>query len=105
MTDTPSIAGAWFPVLARSASIGRVEMRAWPRRIPWSLIEPWRARAEHNHAQSLEQLAQHGGLSPVELWLAAHDLEIGRFTDITEVDAARWLTQVIGELTTSELTR
>jgi len=80
-----------FPVLRRSAAVSTVEMRSWPSSIPWELADKWRARIERNHNTTLEDLAKRGGLTPVELWLAAHDLEIGRFADVTERAAAAWL--------------
>lgn len=36
------------------------------RAIPWSLIAPHEEQAERNHRQSLERLAERGGLSPCE---------------------------------------
>lgn len=34
--------------------------------IPWAMIAPHDAQAESNHSQSLERLAQRGGLAPSE---------------------------------------
>jgi len=34
--------------------------------IPWFIIAPWDGQAQKNHNQSLERLAQRGGLSPCE---------------------------------------
>ena len=34
--------------------------------IPWSLIAPHEARAQRNHSQTLERLAERGGLSAFE---------------------------------------
>lgn len=34
--------------------------------IPWSLIEPHEAQAKRNHDQTLQRLAERGGLSPCE---------------------------------------
>lgn len=80
-----------FPVLRQSATVSRVEMRSWPMTVPLALIDRWRETIECQHGQTIERLAFRGGLTPVELWLAAHDLELGRFGDITERDAATWL--------------
>lgn len=38
-----------------------------PRYVPWSFVEPHRQRAMKNHNQTLERLAERGGLSPYEL--------------------------------------
>lgn len=43
----------WFPIMGASA-------------IPWSMIEPCEKQAQLNHDQSLERLAERGGLAPCE---------------------------------------
>jgi hypothetical protein len=55
------------------------------------VVELWRARAERNHDQTLERLDVRGGLSPRELWLAAHDLPLSALSRISELDAGEWL--------------
>lgn len=46
----------------------------YPTSVPWVRVEDCRWRAEKNHCgQTLERLAERGGLSPAELWCAAHD--------------------------------
>lgn len=47
------------------------ERRVWqalgvPRAIPWRLLEPHAKQAWSNHGQTLERLAQRGGLCPIE---------------------------------------
>lgn len=37
------------------------------REIPWSAIAPYDDQAQKNHQQSLERLAQRGGLTPIEI--------------------------------------
>ena len=39
----------------------------WPTYFPWGLLWPHQAQAEDNHGQSLERLAERGGLSVVEM--------------------------------------
>ena len=41
--------------------------------IPWSMIAPHEAQAQRNHQQSLERLAQRGGLSPDEALVVIED--------------------------------
>jgi hypothetical protein len=41
--------------------------------VPWSLVEPHRAQAIKNHYQTLERLAQRGGLSWLELEAIIND--------------------------------
>ena len=36
------------------------------KEVPWSLLAPHERQAISNHSQSLERLAQRGGLSPCE---------------------------------------
>lgn len=40
--------------------------------VPWALVEPFEPQAIKNHAQTLTQLAQRGGLSALELWAVMH---------------------------------
>jgi len=47
-----------------------------PAVVPWALVEPWRTLAWRVHAQSLERLAERGGLSPVEMWGLAHGVNL-----------------------------
>lgn len=51
-----------FPVLSRNRN-------GWgeDKSVPWEILEPHRAQAMTNHGQTLERLAERGGLSPEEL--------------------------------------
>lgn len=54
-----------FPVL-----LGPREKRMAPdclRAIPWSAIAPYEDQAKRNHNQTLDRLAERGGLSPLEI--------------------------------------
>lgn len=62
-----------------------------PRDVRWELVEPWREQAMRNHGQTLERLAERGGLSPEELYLAAHGLCIRDIGSIDEQAAIDWL--------------
>lgn len=53
--------GKRFPILLQSND------DHGPRSIPWRLIEPHREQVYKNHNQTLEELAQRGGLSWCEL--------------------------------------
>ena len=53
--------------------------------IPWSLMEPGREQAMRNHNQTLERLAERGGLDPVEAVGALLGL---RWRDLRRVAAA-----------------
>ena len=39
-----------------------------PGTVPWAAIAPFEAQAQRNHKQSLQRLADRGGLHPVEVW-------------------------------------
>lgn len=57
----------------------REEQDDCPRSIPWKAIEPHRRQAEENHCgQTLERLAQRGGLCPSEIYLAISGLPLFR---------------------------
>lgn len=34
--------------------------------VPWAMMQPHERQAQHNHSQTLERLAQRGGLCPSE---------------------------------------
>ncbi|MGY0793127.1 hypothetical protein ACW7BJ_27490 [Azospirillum argentinense] len=44
-----------------------------PLSIPWSLVAPHRAQAQISHGQTLESLAERGGLAPCELLAVLED--------------------------------
>lgn len=48
----------------------------FPRSLPWRLVEPARKQAMANHKQTLERLAERGGLAPAELLLALSGLDL-----------------------------
>jgi len=50
-----------FPIIMRDAKGERIKAA-----IPWEVAELFRKQAERNHSQSLERLAQRGGLSWME---------------------------------------
>lgn len=50
-----------FPILSGDRSDG-------PTSVPWSIVEPHREQALRNHGQTLERLAERGGLGWAELF-------------------------------------
>ncbi len=60
-----------FPVLNQQ-SCRISERKQMPREVPWRLVEPHSKQIWNNHDQTLERLAQRGGLAPEELYLAFH---------------------------------
>jgi hypothetical protein len=60
--------------IVREAIVAEREARMFPIQrgpaIPWAAIAPHERQAQINHGQSLERLAQRGGLSPAEaVWV------------------------------------
>lgn len=59
--------------------------------VPWDVIEAHRKQAEKNHLQTLERLAQRGGLSASELYLALEDRALyDRAGHDTLTEKERW---------------
>lgn len=48
-------------------------------RLPWALIAPHEAQAQENHGQTLERLAERGGLDPVEAYAVLTDRHFREF--------------------------
>jgi hypothetical protein len=53
-----------FPVLAQAQ---RCHGYDGPSEVPWDLVAPHEAQALRNHHQTLDKLADRGGLDPIEL--------------------------------------
>ena len=68
----------------------------YPRSVPWDLVKDHESQAQSNHSQSLEHLAERGGLSPKELWCVVHDKKFYDVRDMTEAKAIEWLRGVEG---------
>lgn len=68
-----------------------------PRSVPWSFVEKFRQQALVNHDQTLERLAERGGLSPEEMYLAAHGRKLFPYCAVDEQTAIDWLYEASGE--------
>lgn len=64
-----------FPVLINWQE--RHRLVSCPRSVPWAMLAPHEEQAHLNHDQTLERLAQRGGLGPEEMVAV---LEDRRFT-------------------------
>lgn len=72
----------WFPIIGGPA-------------IPWSMIAPHERQARENHDQSLERLAQRGGLGPYEACLVLEDRKLGFVgSPHKELTDEEWLTRL-----------
>lgn len=76
-----------FPILWSWASYA-----GWPLSIPFHIIEPHRAQAMTNHQQTIERLAERGGLDPIEAWCVCHDVTWQQRCSLNE--ARYWLEAV-----------
>lgn len=70
-----------FPLLRGHRQKNAARLR---QSIPWEMIAPHEAQALRNHDQTLERLAERGGLSPGE----AVDVLMGRKWNTTPADRA-----------------
>lgn len=63
----------------------------YPKSIAWAVVAPHEKQAVLNHRQSLQGLANRGGLSPMELYLVMHDLDLREYRHHTTSEALAWL--------------
>lgn len=70
-----------FPIMAGERGEGG------RRSIPWALIEPQEPQARRNHGQSLQRLAERGGLDIVEAYAVLRGLE---WRDVRRLDP-KWV--------------
>jgi len=89
--------GDRFRILCDQSRLPQAERDRWPESLPWSIVEPWRAQAERNHGQTLERLNERGGLSPLELWLAAHQQRPFADAHLPEWECAEWLIRIVAD--------
>jgi len=84
-----------FPVLNQQ-HVRQSERKTMPRSVPWAFAETFRDQAFANHDQTLERLAERGGLSPEEMYLAAHGRKLFPY-NVDEQAAIDWLYEASGE--------
>ncbi len=91
-----------FPVITGQSRVPREIRVRWPRDVPWTFIEKFRAQIESNHDQKLERIAQRGGLAPEEIWLAAHAQSLSHFRQTvappSEQECGEWLIAEMAKL-------
>ena len=56
-----------FPIMSREGL---------PKSVPWFLVGKHAQQAIKNHGQTLERLAERGGLDPMELWCVVHNASL-----------------------------
>lgn len=84
-----------FPVLL---GYGRERIRlldlGCPESVPWEAVAPHEAQALRNHGQSLERLAERGGLSPLELLAVIGDCPLRDVRHLTDAFAVAFVQRV-----------
>ena len=60
------------------------------RPLPWSVVAGWAKQIQTNHGQSVQRLMERGGLSVLELWMAAHNLRDDGNWEVRTVRAEKW---------------
>lgn len=74
-----------------------------PRSVPWSIVAPYEAQALHNHCgQSLEKLAQRGGLDPRELCGIMIGKSFRELLEMTPEFAVKHILQSLAEFEESD---
>lgn len=79
-----------FPVLG-----GHKDLKG----IPWKLVQSHEGQTKRNHSQSLQRLAERGGLDPLELYAVLHDWDwsIMKDLNISIEEAISFIKQLIEE--------
>lgn len=83
-----------YPILqgqTDEAYAARRNRTPYPRSVSWDLVKDHGEQALSNHSQTLERLAERGGLSPKELWCVVHSKRFYDSHEITEALAIEWL--------------
>ena len=66
-----------------------------PSKIPWAVLAPHEAQALKNHSQTLEQLANRGGLGPEEAYCIYHDMGYQYGDQDLHEKSMTWLEKVL----------
>lgn len=95
MTTSNSTPSARFPV---HGSLGRLWEKHpdCPRSVPWEKIAPYEKQACGNHSQTLQRLAERGGLSPGEIRCAVEEKGLFRgrkWDEAQQAEDVTWLKQ------------
>lgn len=84
-----------FPVLAGS-DWREYQQLGMPRAVPWRLLGTHEAQALLNHGQTLQRLAERGGLSPFEMRAIVKGLGL-RAAYMTPAEEYAWLVAWLAE--------
>lgn len=78
--------GSEFPVLGSPR-----RFKDCPKTVPWCWVESFAAQLQRNHSQTVQRLAERGGLNACELWLASRGLGLFEEPKVSEAVAVEWL--------------
>ena len=88
-----------FPVLLSSEE--KKKFPDCPEEIPWDRIAAHESQAKKNHFQTLEGLAERGGLSPAEVMCILHDHDY--IPEIKPEQSIMWLYGFMGIVPFSDI--
>lgn len=76
-----------FPILkaryAHTTAAERAALAGLPDTLPWEMVEAYADRARKNHGQTVERLAERGGLCVIELACLFNDKTLRFCQDLT----------------------
>lgn len=92
-----------FPVLWQVYGENRKQFEALgcPKSVPWSLVAPHERQAVSNHSQTLERLAQRGGLCPVELVAVLEGKDLSWMMETSSIEQIPRLLELLEKETES----
>lgn len=81
-----------FPIMT-----GRGTKGPCPSAIPWEAIAPYEGQAKANHDQTLERLAQRGGLDPIEAFfvMTGRNWHNFKMTEELEKEACAFIDKLV----------
>ena len=57
----------------------------FPKTIPFESLESFRKNIEQRHGQTLERLNERGGLSPGEIYMGVHNIDLSKMPKFVEL--------------------
>lgn len=88
-----------FPILSqwqwKHDVLDKTLIAKCPRSIPWDLIAPHEEQAQINHSQSLQRLAERGGLSPLEMYCVMNHLRFRDGKHFGEDNAIKYILELV----------
>ena len=86
---------AQFPVLYTGMTSLWEQHPEWPHSVPWAMMEAVESNCKHNHSQSVDRLAQRGGMSYKEILWAVMGCKWSEVSCMTIEEAAKAVMQLV----------